>query len=120
MESIGQYIRREREFRKITIAEVAEATRISSGALRAIEDDAFDELPGIIFIRGYLKAYAEHIGLDATDLLLRYEQWLKSVEEEDGKSHVNSRRPWHWKRKYLWITLIVAGIMGLAFMLSRM
>lgn len=75
-ESIGSYLRRERELRKIPLEEVAEQTRVKLEYLQAIESEHFEKLPGMTFARGYLKAYASCIGLLPEDVLLRFEDFL--------------------------------------------
>lgn len=75
-ESIGSHLRRERELRKIPLEEVAEQTRVKLEYLQAIESEHFEKLPGMTFVRGYLKAYASYIGLLPEDVLLRFEDFL--------------------------------------------
>jgi hypothetical protein len=71
-ETLGSYLKRHRELRGINPAEVSRITRISSTAIHAIESDRFDELPGEVFVRGFLKAYAQAIGLLPAEVLARY------------------------------------------------
>jgi cytoskeletal protein RodZ len=56
----------------MSVGEVSRATRIPSSALERIEADHFDDLPGEVFTRGFLKAYATAIGLSPDDVLARY------------------------------------------------
>jgi cytoskeletal protein RodZ len=71
-ETLGQYLKRHRELRGINASELSRTTRISSGAIEALESDRFDELPGEVFVRGFLKAYAQAIGLLPAEVLARY------------------------------------------------
>lgn len=64
MGSFGENLRRERELRGVTLAELANATKISLRYLRAIEDDQFSVLPGGIFGRGFVRSIARHMKLD--------------------------------------------------------
>ncbi len=64
----GGYLREERNRQGISLAEVAAATGIRAAVLRAIEDDDQDHLPAAVFVRGFLKLYAEHLGLEFNDL----------------------------------------------------
>jgi cytoskeleton protein RodZ len=64
VESIGARLKREREQRKITLDEIAVSTKIGTRFLAAIEDDRFDQLPGGIFNKGFIRAYARHLGMD--------------------------------------------------------
>lgn len=72
MDSLGTYLRRERELRQISLEEIAQSTRIPLRMLQNIEKDALDALPGEVFTRGFLKSYARSVGLDTDDVLARY------------------------------------------------
>lgn len=64
MGSFGDRLRREREARGITLDDVALTTKIRAGLLKALEDERFDQLPGGIFNKGFVRAYARHLGID--------------------------------------------------------
>ncbi len=82
MESLGSYLRRERELQQLSAAEVSQTTRIPMRILRHIEDDQFEELPAEVFVRGFLRAYARAIGKDEQDVLARYERVHQSCPPE--------------------------------------
>ncbi len=71
-EPLGITLKREREKRGTSIAELSRVTRIPPASLEAIESDRFDELPGEVFVRGFLKSYAQAVGLVPADVLARY------------------------------------------------
>lgn len=56
----------------MSIAEVARATRVPASSVERIEADRFDELPGEVFVRGFLRAYARAIEEPPDDVLARY------------------------------------------------
>lgn len=72
MESIGTHLRRERELRQLTLEELSLRTRIPCRTLSNIELDRFEELPGEVFAKGFLRSYASAIGIDADDVLAQY------------------------------------------------
>jgi cytoskeletal protein RodZ len=72
MESIGQYLRRHRQERQMSVEEVSRATRIPVANLERLENDHFDDLPGEVFVRGFLKAYARAVSIPVDDVLARY------------------------------------------------
>lgn len=72
MESVGKYLRQQREAKAMSIEEVARATRVPMSSVERLESDQFDELPGEVFVRGFMKSYARAVGLDADDVLARY------------------------------------------------
>ena len=66
---IGTTLKAERERRGLALDDAAEATRIRATLLAAIEADEFDRLPGPTYARGFVRAYAEYLGLDAQPLI---------------------------------------------------
>jgi cytoskeletal protein RodZ len=85
MESIGRYLRGERELRKFTLEEVSKFTRIKEQYLNAIEEDRYDLLPSAIYVKGYLTAYARYLGLDPNDTVLRCQRYLKELTVTEEK-----------------------------------
>lgn len=72
MEPVGQYLRRHREKQQMSVEEIARSTRVPMDSVTRIEADQFDELPGEVFVRGFLKSYARAVGLPADEVLARY------------------------------------------------
>ncbi len=72
MGSLGSYLKRERELRQMSIAELAQITRIPARVLQHLENDAHSELPADVFVRGFLRSYANALGLDDESVLARY------------------------------------------------
>ena len=70
--SIGARLRHERELLGMSLEEVSRGTRIPTLSLERIESDRFDDLPGEVFTRGFLRAYARALGLDADEVLAHY------------------------------------------------
>jgi cytoskeletal protein RodZ len=64
MDSFGGNLRRERELRGATLAELSNATKIHIRYLQALEEDQFDLLPGGLFGRGFVRAVARYLKLD--------------------------------------------------------
>jgi cytoskeletal protein RodZ len=72
-ETLGQYLKRERESRTVSLEELSKGTRISRPFLEALEKDDFSSFPQRIFIPGFLKGYARYVGLDIKEVLARYQ-----------------------------------------------
>lgn len=72
MDSIGRYLRHARELRAMSVEEVSRATRIPVSAIERIEADHFDDLPGEVFVRGFLRAYARAVSIPVEEVLARY------------------------------------------------
>jgi cytoskeleton protein RodZ len=83
--SLGEKLRQAREARGISIAEVAEQTRISSLYLKSIEDDNYKPLPGGIFNKGFVKAYAKYVGVDEQEALQDYATLVAQHEETNDE-----------------------------------
>jgi cytoskeletal protein RodZ len=71
-ETLGQYLRREREARSVSLEELSRGTRISRPYLEALEQDNFPFFSKREYILGFLKGYARHLGLNAEEVLKRY------------------------------------------------
>jgi cytoskeletal protein RodZ len=80
MATFGETLKRERELRKITLREVSEATKIGLRYLEALEANRFDQLPGGLFNKGFIRAYAKFIGLDGEAMVNAYLFDLKSQD----------------------------------------
>lgn len=70
--SIGEALRRAREAAGLTLAEVAERTKVRPGILAEIEADDHDRLPALTYSLGFVKAYARTVGLDPNAAAERY------------------------------------------------
>jgi cytoskeletal protein RodZ len=71
-DTLGSFLKQSREQRGMSAAELSRVTRIPLASLEAIECDRFDELPGEVFVRGFLKAYAQAVSLVPAEVLARY------------------------------------------------
>lgn len=74
MTSVSQTLRQAREAKGITLEEVAQRTYIKLPYLQALEDGDVDKLPAPVYIHGYIRQYAKLLGLNGSDLVLRYQQ----------------------------------------------
>lgn len=87
----GEDLRRIRKELGMSLEVIGEITKIRPIFLRAIEDDAFDIAPSRMFLKSYLKTYAQCIGLDPNIVASRY---LKRIDEQTlssptGHDHAN-------------------------------
>ncbi|MEA2327105.1 MAG: hypothetical protein QOE68_2064 [Thermoanaerobaculia bacterium] len=70
--SFGEELRREREIRGISLKEIADSTKISKRFLDAIERNDHKTLPAPVFTRGFVREYARYLGLNADEMVNRY------------------------------------------------
>jgi transcriptional regulator with XRE-family HTH domain len=71
--NFGERLKREREMREVSLAEVTSGTRISQRFLEALENEEWDKLPGGIFSRGFVRSIARYLGLNEEDLLSEFD-----------------------------------------------
>ncbi len=82
MFEIGSSLRQARQHRKLELADVERATHIRVKYLGALEDDRFEVLPGPAYARGFLRTYAEFLGLDGDLLVDEFNTHVAPPEEE--------------------------------------
>jgi cytoskeleton protein RodZ len=76
--TIGSELRHAREQRGASLREISDRTRIRVPVLRAIENDDFQQVPGTVIMRGFLKLYAREVGLDPDYIGRRYTAQVES------------------------------------------
>lgn len=91
-ESIGDYLKTERETRQLSIEEVSRTTRIPRKTLKSLEEDRFDDLPSGVFVRGFIKAYASAVHIDADEVLARFDAERPRVVAPAPLASVHSGR----------------------------
>ncbi len=72
MPSFGEKLKQEREKRKITLEQISASTKIGTRMLQALEEDKFNQLPGGIFNKGFVRAYSRFLGLDEDQTVAEY------------------------------------------------
>ena len=81
MQTIGQKLKQAREAKQLTLEKVFEATRIRVPFLRALESDDLSSMPSPVQARGYLRNYAEYLGLNFDQLLDEMREQNKPSDE---------------------------------------
>lgn len=104
MESVGETLRRVREERGLTLAELAEETRVRAEYVEALEEDRHEVFPARTYVIGFLRSLARALRLDEGELLRRYREdrgeeskepanlWEEKPEEEGGERSAR----WIW------------------------
>lgn len=83
--AFGDWLRRQREMREISLRDIADRTKISLRYLQAMEDDRFDLLPAPIFAKGFLREYARYVGLSPDEVVNHYlSVQQQGASQEDG------------------------------------
>ena len=73
MGELGELLRKTRESKGLSVADVEESTRIRSSFLQALEEEAWDRLPPTAYVKGFLKNYAGFLGLGVPQVLALYQ-----------------------------------------------
>ena len=74
VENFGLYLKHERELRGVALEEIAETTKIHIRFLEALENNDFDNMPGEVFVKGYIRSYAKVIGFDSEEMVNAYDE----------------------------------------------
>jgi cytoskeleton protein RodZ len=77
--TIGEQLRLAREGRGIPLREISDQTRISMHYLEAIESNDYKRLPGGIFNRSFVKAYARYVGYDEKEAVDAYTRYMRDA-----------------------------------------
>jgi|SRR5579872_1301304 len=80
MGEFGNKFRQAREKRNLSLDDVSNVTKISSRMLKAIEEEHFDQLPGGVFNKGFVRAYAKHLGLNDEEAVSDYLVCLREAQ----------------------------------------
>lgn len=111
MDSIGAYLRRERELRHVSLEELVQITRVPLRMLQHIEEDRFDELPGEVFARGFLRSYARALNLDCEQVLARFAEGRKVEEPAPPPLLAAVQTPERGRRFGIAIALVILVIL---------
>src|SRR2546428_4072037 len=98
MTDFGASFKKARESAGISLDQIALETRISTRFLAAIENEEFHLLPGGIFNRGFIRNFAEKVGLDPDQAVADYVRL--SALQEPGETPAASQRPAKTDRRY--------------------
>ncbi|HZH76098.1 MAG TPA: helix-turn-helix domain-containing protein [Archangium sp.] len=99
----GKYLSQQRELRGLSRDEVSRVTKISPSLITALEEGQVERLPGRVFIVNYVRAYAQVIGLEPDEAVLRYEEVDKATPEPSPVVLERERRRRAW--------FILAGVL---------
>jgi cytoskeleton protein RodZ len=110
--SLGSLLKKAREERHIDLDEAFRVTRIRRHTLEAMENEQWDKLPSQVFVKGFLKTYAEFLGLDKEMILAHYQ---RISPFEKGKSGTLKHVRPSARRRYLGI---IISLLALAFIAS--
>ncbi len=118
-ETLGEYLRKERESRNLSLIEISKSTKVKEHLLKALEENQYELMPSVTYIKGFLLAYAKALGLDQNDILLRYDRALQMRsavgQEVEPKNAVPKNS------KFLWMIggIVVIGLLSTYLLFLR-
>lgn len=92
METIGEYLKRIRQERGLSVEDLAKKTRISPVFIRALEENRLEDFPGEVFARGFVRAYSRSLGLDDQDTMKRFSQAAQDFFQKKDETRQISRK----------------------------
>ncbi|HET9449371.1 MAG TPA: helix-turn-helix transcriptional regulator [Aggregicoccus sp.] len=98
----GRFLTQQRELRGLSRDEVARATKIPPTLIAALESGQVERLPARIFVLNYIRAYAQVIGMEPEEAVLRYEEMDKTVPSEPPPAALERAR-----RNRAWVGLVL-------------
>src|SRR5215467_15478353 len=90
MPTLGEELKRKREEQGKSLTAISETTRIVTRSLKAIEEDNFSVLPGGIFTRAFIRAYAREVRMDEAEATALYHQQTSPQEVQESPSPASS------------------------------
>lgn len=72
MEHFGEALRCERQRRSVSLEDISQTTKVTVRSLKALESEAFDQLPGGILSKGIVRSYVRYLGLDENEWVNRF------------------------------------------------
>lgn len=114
--SPGAVLRAAREARGESVSEVAFALKLNPRQIAALEADNFSALPGMAFVRGFLRNYARYLGLDPAPLLAGVERLagqgdvdLSPIRNADGELPIGGSAPKLGAASVRWMVLLLVA-----------
>jgi transcriptional regulator with XRE-family HTH domain len=111
-QSIGSALKEERQRQGLDIRAIEDHTKIRTKYLRALENEDWHVLPGPAYVRGFLRAYAETLGLDADALVDEYRSRVEGEESQPfgiAEAVLSKRRPLDARERPRFDRRIVVG-----------
>jgi Helix-turn-helix domain/RodZ C-terminal domain len=117
MFEIGNSLREARVRQQLELGEVELATKIRARYLRALEEESFDALPAQTYVKGFLRTYADYLGLDGQLYVDEFNSRFGAEGDEPGEPVVPRRTSnvhrHHRRLERRWIAFALTGIAAL-------
>jgi cytoskeleton protein RodZ len=108
MASLGEELRQARESRRLSIPDVAEQIHIRSVYLQAIEEESWSSIAAPVYVRGFIRTYARFLGLDAEEVVTRFNSAFSEPAPPARQNPQLARR--HGLPAWLWALSLAAVV----------
>ncbi len=119
MFEIGSSLREARERQKLELSQIERDTHIRAKFLRALEDEQFDRTPAPAYAKGFLRTYADYLGLDGQRFVDEYNAHFAPEEEPQAAAPVRIRRPGRLRHRLLVVVPAALAVGLVAWGFSR-
>jgi cytoskeleton protein RodZ len=113
----GEMLRERRELRALSVQQVADELHLTMHFIRALEDDAYDKLPGDVFARGYLRSYATLLGLDSEKMMHVFNEHVRARQSKLQAARQKRAARRRKDRNLPWIVFSGVAFIGVAIVL---
>ena len=118
MFQLGSSLRTAREHRQLQLSDVERATNIRSKYLAALEEEQFDVLPGTAYVKGFLRTYADFLGLDGATFVDEFNERYAPAELPEAAAPVRVQAPRRLVGAWLVVIPLAVGVALLGWRLS--
>lgn len=118
MFQLGSSLRTAREHRQLQLSDVERETNIRAKYLAALEDEQFDVLPGTAYVKGFLRTYADFLGLDGATFVDEFNERYAPAELPEAAAPVRVQAPRQLVGAWLVLIPLAVGIALLGWRLS--
>ena len=126
MFEIGNSLREARLRQGLEFPELEQATKIRGKYLRALEEEQFEVLPAQTYVKGFLRSYADYLGLDGQLYVDEFNsRYVRGELEEEGqppfrpRSGSSSHSGTFWSRAVVLTVLVIAGLTVFVFVAAK-
>jgi cytoskeletal protein RodZ len=110
MESPGKYLKTKRESQKLSLEQVAHATRIREVILETIEEDKYEDLPHL-YVKSFVSAYAKCLGLEPNEVILLQRKYMEILVPSKGKVLRHQPSPRQRRINVRFLVIFISGLL---------
>ncbi len=112
MESIGEKLRTEREQKGLTIEQIARDTNIAKRYIGALEEEDFAVFPGDPYLIGFLRNYAEYLGIDSEEMVALYRNFKIQSQPVPMDELLDTKKAGRPRRIFIAVVVLVVLAVG--------